>query len=489
MKKLAFIFLGFVGIFIAAIFIRAARFTSRQVQPGPVQAFAVDRDSAARRLSQAIQFKTVSLQGPDDSRSVEFRRLHAFIESSFPQVHRHLTKEVIGDYSLLYTWHGKDKSLKPFLLMAHMDVVPVDPATESSWYHPPFSGDVADGFIWGRGTLDDKGSLLSILEAVEILLRSGFELERSVYLAFGHDEETGGEHGAAKIAELLRARGIGLEYVLDEGLNIFRGLIPGLRKPVALVGVAEKGYLSLRLTVETPGGHSSTPPAHTAIGVLSGALERLESTPFPAHLTAPMRQMAEFIGPEMPWGKRLAMANLWLFEPLVSKRLAAAPFTNATVRTTMAPTMFNAGVKENVLPTRATAVINLRILPGDTVASVTEHVGRTINDPRVKISLLPVQLEPSEVSDNDTPSFRLIQRSIRETAQEALVAPALLVAATDSRHYRGLSRSIFRFLPVALGPNAIQRYHGVDERITIDDYERCIRFYMRVITNSNGPFS
>ena len=487
MKKLALILLVFVGILVAVILIRAARFNSRQVQPGPIQPIAVDRDLAARRLSGAIQFKTVSWQGIDHSRSDEFRRLHAFIESSFPQVHRRLTKETIGDHSLLYTWHGKDKSLKPLLLMAHMDVVPVDPATESSWHHLPFSGDVAEGFIWGRGTLDDKASVLGILEAVENLLKSGFEPERSVYLAFGHDEETGGERGAAKIAEMLRARRIELEYVLDEGLNIFRGMIPGLGKPVALVGVAEKGYLSLQLSVETDGGHSSTPPAHTAIGVLSRALERLESTPFPVHLSKPMRQMVEFLGPEMPWGKRLALANLWLFEPFVSQRLAATPFTNATIRTTVAPTMFNAGVKENVLPMRATAVINLRIMPGDTVASVTEHVGRTINDPRVKINSLPGRIEPSEVSDTETPSFRLLQRAIRETTQEALVAPALLVAATDSRHYRGLSRNIFRFLPVTLASNDIKRYHGIDERITIEDYEHCIRFYTRVIINSNGP--
>ena len=489
MKKLALILLVFVGILVAVILIRAARFSSRQVQPGPFQPIAVDRDLAARRLSRAIQFKTVSLQAMDDSRSVEFSRLHAFIESSFPQVHQHLTKEVIGDYSLLYTWPGKNKRLKPLLLMAHMDVVPVDPSTESSWHHPPFSGYVADGFIWGRGTLDDKASVLGILEAVENLLSSGFEPERSVYLAFGHDEEIGGERGAAKIAELLHARGVELEYVLDEGLNIFRGMVPGLKKPVALVGVAEKGYLSLELTVETAGGHSSTPPAHTAIGLLSRALERLESTPFPARLTGATRQMAEFLGPEMPWGKKLAMANLWLFEPFVSKRLAATPFTNATIRTTMAPTMFNAGVKENVLPSRATAVVNLRILPGDTVAGVTEHIGRTINDPRVKISVLPVRVEPSEVSDTESPSFRSIPRSLREAAQEALVAPALLVAATDARHYRGLSRNIFRFLPVALGINDINRYHGIDERITIDDYERCIRFYARLMINSSGPLS
>lgn len=489
MKKIALILLGVVGILVVLILIRAARFNSRQVQPGPIQPIAVDRDSAARRLSGAIQFKTVSLQAMDDPRSEEFRRLHSFLERSFPLVHRRLSKEVIGDYSLLYTWPGRNERLKPLLLMAHMDVVPVDPATESSWHHPAFSGEVADGFIWGRGTLDDKASVLGILEAVENLLNSGFDPERTVYLAFGHDEETGGERGAAKIAELLRARGVELEYVLDEGMSIFRRMIPGLRKPLALVGIAEKGYLSLQLTVETNGGHSATPPPHTAIGLLSRAVERLESMPFPARLSGPMREMAEFLGPEMSWGNKLAMANLWIFEPLFIKRLAASSFTNATIRTTLVPTMFNAGVKENVLPSRATAVINLRILPGDTVAGVTEHVTRTINDPRVKISPLPVRIEPSEVSQTGTPIFQLIQRTIGEAAPETLVAPALLVAGTDSRHYRGLSRNIFRFLPVTLGPEDINRYHGVDERISIDDYERCIRFYTRLLINSNGSLS
>src|SRR4030095_11064622 len=205
--------------------------------------------------------------------------------------------------------------------------------------------------------MDDKASVLGILEAVEYLLASGFEPSRTIYLAFGHDEESGGNDGAAKIAGLLQSRGVELEYVLDEGLNIFNGIIAGVSAPVALIGIAEKGYLSVQLTAESLGGHSSAPPAQTPITVLSRALQRLEVRPFPTRLSQPTREMFEFLGPEMSWTKRLALANLWLFDPLVRKQLASSPLTNAAIRTTLAPTIINSGVQENILPTKAEAVI------------------------------------------------------------------------------------------------------------------------------------
>jgi carboxypeptidase PM20D1 len=368
--------------------------------------------------------------------------------------------------------------------MAHMDVVPVDPATEKSWTHGPFSGQVTDGYIWGRGTMDDKASVLGILEAAEQLLAEGFKPQRTVFLAFGHDEEIGGNNGAAKIAEDLRRRGVELEFVLDEGMNILNRIVPGISSPVALIGIAEKGYLSLRLSVERPGGHSSIPPADTAIGMVSRALQRLETKPFPSRLSGPTLEMFEYLGPEMPWANKLALANLWLLDPLVRKQLTKSPLTNAAIRTTLAPTLFNAGVKENVLPSTAAAVVNLRLLPGDSIASAVARVQRVIDEPRIKITPLAVQMEASPISDIGSPSFTLIQRTIRQTAPTALVAPALLVAATDSRHYAGLTKNIFRFLPIALGPEDTKRYHGIDERISVDDYERCVRFYAQVIRNS-----
>jgi carboxypeptidase PM20D1 len=387
---------------------------------------------------------------------------------------------------LLFTWQGKDDRLKPMLLMAHIDVVPVDPSTESSWHHAPFSGEIADGYIWGRGALDDKSSLMAILEAVESLLANNFRPARTIYLAFGHDEEIGGINGAAKIAALLRARHVELESILDEGLNVFTGTISGLDSPAALIGIAEKGYLSLELSVESAGGHSSMPPEHTAVGILVDALQKLKQPPFPARLNRPTHEMFAFLGPEMAFVKKLVLANLWLFSSLLEKTLAQSPQTNALIRTTLAPTMLNAGIKDNMLPSKASAVVNLRIAPGESTASATQYVRHMIADPAVMILPQAVQLEPSAVSSIDSASFTVLHKTIRQTIPTAVVAPALLVAATDSRHYRSLTTNIFRFLPVTVGPDDIDRYHGIDERISVEDYERCIRFYAQLIINSNA---
>ena len=484
MKRLSVTILGILGILVGIFLFRTARFTSRQLQVGPAQAIAIDRDGMLKRLSEAIRFKTISFQEPTDSSVAEFERFHAFLAKSFPTVHQQLTKETVNGHSLLYTWNGKDARLKPMLLMGHMDVVPVDAPTERQWTHPPFAGQIAEGYIWGRGTMDDKVSVLGILEAVEYILSAGFQPQRTLYLAFGHDEEIGGHNGAGKIAELLRSRGVELEYLLDEGMNIVDGIISGIAAPAALIGIAEKGYLSLELSVETVGGHSSIPPADTAIGIISRALQKLEAAPFPARLSGPTRRMLDFLGPEMAWAKRLPLANLWLFDPLVRKQLAASPLTNAVIRTTLAPTLFNAGMNEYSLPTQASAVVNLRILPGDTIAGVTEHVRQTIDDPRVKIAALPIRVEPSAVSDIEAASFQLIHRTIRQAIPEALVAPALLVAGTDSRHYAPLTKNIYRFLPITLRSEDARRYHGIDERVPLEDYARCVRFYAQLIRNS-----
>lgn len=486
MKKIAPAVLALFSILIAILLIRAAGFRSRQVSVGPIQAIAIDRDQLAERLSQAIQFKTISLQGSADPGAEEFRRFHTFIDQSFPHVAQQLRKELVGGYSLLYSWPGKDPQLKPALLMAHLDVVPVEATTESSWSQPPFSGRIAGGFVWGRGAMDDKVSVMGLLEAVEDLLANGFQPQRSIYLAFGHDEEIGGHAGAAQISALLRSRGIELEFVLDEGLNIFDGVIAGIHAPTALVGIAEKGYLSLQLMTQSAGGHSSTPSADSAIGILSRALQRLEARPFPARLPEPTRELFEFLGPEMAWTKKLVLANLWLFEPLLKKQLSRSPLTNALLRTTVALTMIHAGVKENVLPSQATAMVNLRLVPGETTAGAIARVRDVIGDPRVEVNPLQERIEPSAVSDIRSSSFALLNQTIRQVAPQALVAPALLVAGTDSRYYQNLSKNIFRFLPITLRPDDVKRYHGVNERVSIEDYERCVRFYAQLIRNSQS---
>jgi carboxypeptidase PM20D1 len=467
-----------------ALVIGVQRSVSRQIDLAPAAPMQIVVDAAAQRLSRAIRHRTVSPL--DTSSQPEFERFHAFLSESFPEVHRRLAGEIVNQHSLLYTWQGSRTELKPILLLAHMDVVPADADDSSRWRHPPFAGAIADGYVWGRGAMDDKGSLMASLEAIEWLLKQGYQPKRTIYLAFGHDEETGGHSGAAKIAAILTARKVQLEYVLDEGMNILSGIVDGVTAPVALIGVAEKGYLSIELSAHSQGGHSSIPPTENAIGRVSGALQRLEAEPFPATLRGPTRAMFDFLAPEMSWTKKLVFANLWLFEPLVVSQLAKAPLTNASLRTTLVPTIFNAGSKDNVLPTQARAVINLRIIPGESTAGAVEYVRKTIGDPKITLTPLPNPIEPSSVTDITSPSFNLLARTIRQTAPDAIIAPALLVGATDARHYAGLTQNVLRFLPITITAADTKRFHGIDERISIADYLRCIRFYAQLISNSAG---
>jgi len=333
--------------------------------------------------------------------------------------------------------------------------------------------------------MDDKVAVTGILEAVETLLGEGFQPRRTIYIAFGHDEEVGGQGGGALIADLLESRGADLEYVLDEGLLITDGIVPSIPKPVALVGIAEKGYVSIELTVEGVGGHSSMPPQQTAVGILSSAIHRLEQNPFPARLEGPGREMFDYLAPEMPFGMKVVLANLWLFGGLVESQLAASPATNAAIRTTTAATMFEGSVKENVLPTYARAVVNFRILFGESIASVMERVRRTIDDPRVQMRTLVREIsEPSPISGTDAPSFEVLQRTIHQVFPEVLVAPGLMLAATDSRHYAGLSGNVYRFSPMWAGPEDLDRIHGTNERISVENYEQIVRFYVQLIHNS-----
>jgi len=304
------------------------------------QEIKIDKDSICEHLSKAIQFRTISY--PDTSKidGSEFLALHDYFEKTFPTLHSTLIKKVIGKYSLLYKWKGRNTDLKPILLMAHFDVVPAESNAENPWKHPPFAGNIADGYIWGRGTLDDKSSVLGILEAVETLVAEGFQPERTIYLAFGHDEEVGGFNGAAKIAKHFHSSGIEFEYVLDEGGLIIDGMLPGVSAPTALIGIAEKGYLSIVLTAESQGGHSSAPPKHTAVGVLSTAIHKLEKSPLPGEIKGATKIMFEYLGPEMSFFPKMLFANLWLSGGLLKSQLSKSSFTNAMLRTSTAATMF-----------------------------------------------------------------------------------------------------------------------------------------------------
>jgi carboxypeptidase PM20D1 len=485
MKKIFLLLILCLVALASVLLVNTFRFASKQVQVEPVNGVALDRDAVAGRLAQALRFQTVSYADETQFRGEEFIRLHKFLEESFPRVHSTLTKEVVSDYSLLYTWKGREDVGRPILLMSHQDVVPVEPGTEGNWTQPPFEGRINDGYIWGRGALDDKMGVLGILEAVELLLGQGFQPKRTIYLAFGHDEEVGGRNGAAKIVALLQSRGVKLDYILDEGSGITEGILPGISAPVALIGIAEKGILSLELSVEGEGGHSSTPPPHTAVGILSRAIYKLEENQMHVSTRGVIGQMFDHVGPEMPFGRKIVLANLWLFRPLVEHQLAASPPTNAAIRTTTAATIIEGGVKENVLPSKTRAVVNFRILPGDSIQGVIDHVVRAINDSRVKVARYgETANEPSAISSTDSPGYQSVQRTIRQLFQGTVVAPSQVIAATDSRHYAGLSDSIYRFAPITVGPEDLKRIHGTNERISVENYAQCVRFYHQLIINS-----
>ncbi len=454
--------------------------TQRSLQPVVAAAppVSIEPQAAARRLAEAIRIRTISYEDPAKIDDKAFERLHALLEESFPLLHERLERQVVADLSLIYTWAGADPSLPAVMLTAHQDVVPAD---ASDWTQPPFDGVIEGDFIWGRGAMDDKVGVLGILEAAEYLLATGFEPERTLYFAFGHDEELDGT-GAVAIAAALKARGAQIEFVLDEGMMIVEGIIPGLEAPAALIGLAEKGFANVTLSVETQGGHSSVPPQQTAVGILAAAVARLEDNPMQARLEGPVQEMFRWLAPEMSLGPRIVIGNLWLFGPLVSAQLASVPETNATIRTTAAATMLSASDAPNVLARRASAVINYRVLPGDTLEDVLGHVRRVVDDARVRVELGPGEANgPTAVSPVDADAFDHIAASVRAAFPEAFVAPSLVIPATDARHYGALTDKVYRLLPIAVATEDVARFHGIDERITIAGYADAISFYAELI--------
>jgi carboxypeptidase PM20D1 len=497
-KKISLIAGTLAVCLIATLLLRTALLTPSQEDPvdSPVEIVTVSQQRAVDHLTQAIQFKTVSrvvaaTAGQPVKTYVDdqlFTRFHGFLRTTYPQLHKRLQLQKISDYSLLFTWPGRQPELAPIVLMAHQDVVPSPSADRDKWQYPPFSGQLADGFIWGRGSLDDKSSLLAIMEAIEGLLIKGWQPRQTVYLAFGHDEEVGGT-GAAEIAANLYRQQIKPAMVLDEGGFVMQGIIPGVGQPVALVGIAEKGYLSVKLTVEGKSGHSSMPPPQTAAGIIAAAVTRLEKDPPPKRFDGATAMLFARVSPHMPFLKRLVFANMWFFEPIVLDILEAKISTNATIRTTQAVTMLNSGYKDNVLPSSAAAVINYRLLPEDSEKQILKHIRETINDERITLTALPFSSEATPISAVDDPHFKALERAVRSVFRddEAIVAPYLTIGATDARHYTGVSANQYRFLPVKLKSEDISRIHGVNERIGVDDYIRMIQFYTLFLENLNAP--
>ncbi len=481
MKKLL---LG-IGAAIASlvlVMILRANTVFEDVQLAPAEdlpQISLDGDMAVERFAGAIRFRTISHDDRSNFDADVFLAFHDYLQQAFPLVHDRADKTVINGYSLVFHLPGSDTSLKPVLFMGHMDVVPVDDVTMAEWTHAPFAGTIADGIIWGRGTMDNKLSVMSFLEATEALLAEGYQPRRSLYLAFGHDEEVGGKDGAKAIAKYMKDRGIEFEFVLDEGGVVGEGLMQGVDRPVAIIGVAEKGYVNLRLRVDAPGGHSSQPPPQTALGIVSRAVVKVEDNPFPAQLTF-VKQTFDAVAPYSSSTNRLAMANAWLLAPVIKSRLLEDKRFAATMRTTTAATMASGSSKSNILPTRAEAIINFRIIPGETAESVRDRVAEIIDDERVNVTM-EYAIDPSPVSPTDSAGYELLARTIRGFDDDIVVAPYLVQGGTDARYFYSVSPNVYRFIMARATPDTIRQVHGIDEQIPVDDYLTAIRFYYAVM--------
>lgn len=470
-------------LFLSAFMLIRAFQVSRYPEPvSPVEKINIDPALVSRHISELIQIKSISTETGRDAHQAAFERIHAWIETTFPGLSAKLDKTTINAHSLLLAWRGSDPNLVPVLFNAHLDVVPVEESTLVDWQVPPFEGVIDKDFVWGRGAIDMKAQVAGLLNAVEQLLTQGYSPKRTIYLAFGHDEEIMGLEGSRRIMEYLKSQGVKLAALLDEGGMITQGAISEIEEPFAMIGVAEKGYLTIKLNSSATPGHSSQPPRQTAIGILARAIALLDDNPMPARLEFLLPTLAR-IGHLLPFMLKIVTTNSWLFGGILKKKLQSSPRMNAMIRSTHAATIIRSGVKDNVLPAVAEAKLNFRLLPGDSVENVLTHVRKVIADPRVQVSVDEANggWEASRVSPTDTPAYLSLELIARQIFNNVSVAPFLFLAATDSRHYQPICTQIYRFSPIVLSSGDLGSMHGTNERVRKKSISDMVAFYARVM--------
>ena len=484
MRKKLFYFAGLAILLLLAILL----FNTLRTEPWPLhKAAALEPlpDSAITHMSNAIRIATVSPEDTTRIDSVHFNQFRFFLEQSYPLIHRQLSRTIIKDYSYVFEWKGTDTSLLPIILMGHYDVVPVEPSAVKLWTVKPFGGELKDSVIWGRGAVDDKAAVISILEATENLLKKGFKPVRTFLLCFGHNEESTGT-GAIAIVDYLQKRHIRADMVIDEGGEINTGKIKDVQRPIAMIGVAEKGYVTFELAVQKPGGHSSKPDKETAIDILVKALYKLRTVQMPVTLTEPLKEYFHRVsGSSDNFFNKMALNNLWLFKSTVQNTLGGSPEGDAMQRTTIVPTILESGIRENVIPTNAKAIVNSRILTGETTREVQEFIKNTINDNRVTITIKgDFNTEPSPLTDLNSPAFKRMEEAVYQTLDDVIPVPYVMLGASDSRNYRAISNGVINFTPLINSKG----FHGIDERLPVKDFQRSINFFTSIIKESGKPF-
>lgn len=470
------IVLALLILFVAVILVRTALFRPTEEPVAAPEPVELDREGAVSALQALVRCKTVSRYDHADEDDAEFEKLIALLPTLYPRVTEALPLTRMEDRALLFHWKGKEAG-DPAVLMAHYDVVPVD---ESGWKKPPFDGIIEDGVLWGRGTLDTKVTFNGILYAAEQLLKEGFTPEHDIYFAFSGGEEVNG-NGARHIVEYFKEHHLTPSLVVDEGGAVVEGVFPGVKAPCALIGIAEKGMMDVRYSVNSAGGHASAPKPHTPVGVLARACTRVEGHPFRFHITKPVAEMFDTLGRRSSFVYRMIFANLWCFAPVLDRLCKkSGGELNALMRTTVAFTRMKGSDASNVIPPTASMVSNIRLNPADTMESGIAYLEKTIADPDVKLEILQ-GMDPSRISETDCDAYRKVARAVGDTWQGTVVSPYLMVQCSDSRHWGVLSDKVYRFSAMDLTAEERGTIHGNNERIRTEVVGRAAEFFLRLM--------
>ena len=468
-----------LALFLAVILCRTLAFRPKAPIGAEQDEIFFDKDGAVNALRTLVRFPTVSYSDPALEDESAFRALIDSLPSLYPHVFGHCSFEELEDRALLFHLKGKESG-DPTVLMAHFDVVPV---SEESWEKPPFSGELVNGVLWGRGTLDTKVTMNAALYALNTLLASGFVPQNDIYLAFSGNEEVNGQ-GAVRIVDYFEANGITPGLVVDEGGAVVEDVFPGVKAPCAMIGIAEKGMMNVAYATKSNGGHASAPKPHTPVGVLARACTRVESDPFPLHISRPVAEMFDTLGRHSTFLYRMIFANLWCFKGLLNglcKRTGGE--LNALLRTTVAFTQMQGSTAVNVIPPEAEMVSNIRLNPLDTVDGALSRLQKTVNDENVTVSVL-YGAEPSRISETDCDAYRRVASAVASTWRGTLVTPYLMMQCSDSRHYGRISDRVYRFSAMDLTREERASIHGHNERIRVETVYRSVEFYLRLLKHS-----
>ena len=477
--------IGLVIVLVINASLVTEKFERQQLDPSPMLMNSSEEVILARakRLGEAIKIKSVSYNSSKQE-TTELRKLIKYINDSYPNLRstNFIKRHQVNEFSIVYRVEGTEKTKNPYMLCAHLDVVPE--GIKENWEYNPFLGDIIedddDGekYVYGRGAIDDKHSVFGILETLEYIAEEGKQPKRTFYVAFGHDEEVGGEQGAGhikkKMESLLKENKEKLDFILDEGTFVVKDMFPGVEDPLILISVVEKGWATLDVKVKGKQVHSSIPPKESTISTLANAIVNLKQNPQPSRFgQGPEYDTVLYSAAHANFGYKLVFGNLWLFSGIVSSKLSKKEATDAMQRTTTAVTVVRAGLKENIVPGEATAVINHRIHTADNIETVLQHDKDVIDDDRVNVTIRRY-FNPPKISpySSDSKPFQVIANSALDVYPEAKVVPSILVGNTDTIHYVHLCDNIYRFSPNFVLPNDITRFHGIDERIAVKTYNK-----------------